>query len=66
MKGPPSAARSVFAVFSARTLGSILAHILGVLSAAYFGTGADKDSYLAAQTIPRLLTTVLLGASMRV
>jgi putative peptidoglycan lipid II flippase len=53
--------RSALYVSIARVLATFLALLLGMLSARYFGASASKDSYLIAQTIPNLITTLLTG-----
>ena len=45
----------------ARIASTILALLLGVFSAKYFGATASKDCYLVAQTIPSLVTMLLAG-----
>jgi len=45
----------------ARGVGAILTLVLGMVSAAYFGTSAEKDCYLVAQNVPGLVTTFLAG-----
>jgi len=57
----PSALRSALTVSAVRVLNMLLFLVLGVMSAAYFGTTLQKDCYLIAQTIPGLLTTFLVG-----
>ena len=57
----PSALRSALTVSAVRILNMLLFLVLGVMSAAYFGTSMQKDCYLVAQTIPGLLTTFLIG-----
>jgi putative peptidoglycan lipid II flippase len=57
----PSALRSALTVSAVRVLNMLLFFVLGVMSAAYFGTSLQKDCYLIAQTIPGLLTTFLFG-----
>jgi putative peptidoglycan lipid II flippase len=57
----PSALRSALTVSVVRVLNMLLFLVLGVMSAAYFGTSLQKDCYLVAQTIPGLLTTFLVG-----
>ncbi len=57
----PSALRSALTVSTVRVLSMLLFLVLGVMSAAYFGTSLQKDCYLIAQTIPGLLTTLLGG-----
>jgi len=57
----PSALRSALTVSAVRVLNMLLFLVLGVMSAAYFGTSLQKDCYLIAQTIPGLLTTLLGG-----
>jgi len=44
-----------------RVFNMLLFLVLGVMSAACFGTSLQKDCYLVAQTIPGLLTTFLVG-----
>ncbi len=61
MSQPPSALRSTLVVSTARVAGVFLGLIQGVLSARYFGTSPEKDSYLVAQTAPGLITTFLVG-----
>jgi len=58
---PASALRSTVVVSIARLFSALLALILGVLSARYFGTSVSKDCYVVAQAIPGLVSTVLLG-----
>jgi putative peptidoglycan lipid II flippase len=57
----PSALRSTLIVAGSRLLNTALALALGMLSATYFGTSVEKDCYLVAQTLPGLVTTLLLG-----
>lgn len=57
----PSALRSVVTVSAVRVFNMLLFLVLGVLSAAYFGTSVQKDCYLVAQNIPGLVTTFLVG-----
>jgi len=49
------------AVSGTRGVSLLLALVLGILSAAYFGAGAVKDCYVVAQTIPSLLNSILVG-----
>jgi len=58
---PPSAFLSAVAVSFTRGLLMVLSLVSGILSAAYFGTSVDKDCYLVAQTLPLLLSTVLMS-----
>jgi len=58
---PPSAFLSAAAVSFTRGLLMALTLAYGVLSAAYFGAGVAKDCYLVAQTLPSLLSTVLMS-----
>jgi putative peptidoglycan lipid II flippase len=52
---------SVVAVSGSRIISQGLSLVIGVLSAAYFGTGIAKDAYLVAQTVPNLLSASLVG-----
>jgi putative peptidoglycan lipid II flippase len=61
MDQTPSALRSALAVSVTRVVSMLLHVVLGMLSATYFGTSADKDCYLVAQTVPGLLTVFLIG-----
>src|SRR5437773_11480821 len=58
---PPSAFLSAVAVSFTRALLMVLTLVSGVMSAAYFGAGVAKDCYLVAQTLPSLLSTVLMS-----
>jgi putative peptidoglycan lipid II flippase len=53
--------RSTLVVSSSRLLNTGLSLVLGMLSATYFGTSVEKDCYLVAQTIPNLVSALLLG-----
>lgn len=52
---------SATVVVVARILTSLVTLALGILSASYFGTSAEKDCYLVAQGIPSFVTLVLIG-----
>ncbi len=56
-----SALRSTLVVSACRLLNTGLALALGMLSATYFGTSVEKDCYLVAQTVPSLISSLLLG-----
>src|SRR3989442_168798 len=58
---PPSAFLSAAAVSFTRGLLMVLTLVSGMLSAPYFGTSVSKDCYLVAQTLPLLLSTVLMS-----
>jgi len=45
----------------ARVANAILALLIGVLSARYFGTSVAKDCYVIAQAVPNLATMILVG-----
>jgi putative peptidoglycan lipid II flippase len=57
----PSALRSILTVSAVRVLNTLLFLVLGMMSAAYFGTSLQKDCYLVAQAVPGLVTTFLTG-----
>lgn len=59
--GAPSGLISAAALSGTRILSLFLTLFAGVLSAAYFGAGAAKDSYVAAQTLPSLLGTFTMS-----
>jgi putative peptidoglycan lipid II flippase len=52
---------SIVAVSGSRIISQGLTVVLGILSAAYFGAGLEKDAYVVAQTIPNLLSATLIG-----
>ena len=56
-----SAMRATLVVSACRLTNAGLALVLGMLSATYFGTSVAKDCYLVAQTIPNLISTLLMG-----
>ncbi len=58
---PGGSLASVMVVSTFRGLAALLAIVLGVFSARYFGTSLEKDCYVIAQTGPNLLSTILLG-----
>jgi len=53
--------RSTLVVSGSRLLNTGLSLVLGMLSATFFGTSVEKDCYLVAQTIPNLVSALLLG-----
>ena len=51
----------IVAVAGSRVVSQGLTVVIGILSAAYFGAGVAKDSYVVAQTIPALVFSILIG-----
>jgi putative peptidoglycan lipid II flippase len=61
MSPRPSALRSTLILSISRVVAAALTLMTGVFSAALFGASPEKDCFVIAQTIPNLLSALLMG-----